>query len=225
VLWSPESTTRWSLRLGQHGGNIGTPLRQGVSGPAGVEEHGVGPRGLPGNLGGPDLSATHGRQGSPADELPARWDSAHWPSASEPQAHVVVSPSEPQGSAARRSQDVGAPHSTGEPGERGPRGPWGGKGVPRHGAVGGHQSEGLVPRTSVPVTLTDSAAADEPVTGRAGCLNWARPDLRERQGAIPGATRRLVLTLPVRLLPIVWNAACGRAGMAPSKCRKRAKPL
>ncbi len=31
--------------------------------------------------------------------------------------------------------------------------------MPRHGPVGGHQSEGIVPRCSVPVTSTDSTAA------------------------------------------------------------------
>jgi hypothetical protein len=64
---------------------------------------------------------------------------ACWTNGSEPQAHVGVSPTE--GNEGRRDgpQGVGAPHTTGEAGERLPRGPRGGKGVPRHGPLGGHR--------------------------------------------------------------------------------------
>ena len=38
--------------------------------------------------------------------------------------------------------------------------------------------------------LTGRERDSEPTTRRAGCLNWARPDLREPWGATPRATRR-----------------------------------
>jgi DNA-binding transcriptional LysR family regulator len=55
---------------------------------------------------------------------------ACWSAGSEAQAHVVVSPSEAQRSAARRGQGIGALPSTAEAGEPNPWGPGGGKGAP-----------------------------------------------------------------------------------------------
>jgi hypothetical protein len=76
------------------------------------------------------------------------------------------------------SQGVGASHSTREAGEPEPRGPWGGKGMPRRGAAGGHPRRDSEPWPAVPVTPPDSVAACETTTGRAGCVNCARTDLR-----------------------------------------------
>jgi len=64
---------------------------------------------------------------------------ACWTGGSEVQAHVVVSPSEAQRSAARRGQGIGALHSTAEAGEPNPRGPGGGKGAPGSGTAGRKQ--------------------------------------------------------------------------------------
>jgi hypothetical protein len=50
---APRVLPAASPRLGQHGGRVGTPQRPGVSGPAGVEEHGIGPPGFSRNLGRP----------------------------------------------------------------------------------------------------------------------------------------------------------------------------
>src|SRR5277367_2862862 len=44
-------------------------------------------------------------------------------------------------------------------------------------------------RYRVNATTTDSTAAGESMTGRTGCLSWARPDLWEARGVIPGPTR------------------------------------
>src|SRR5271168_562074 len=94
-----------------------------------------------------------------------------------------------QRSAARGAQEVAHLHSTLEAGEPGPRGPWGGKGDARHGPVEGTPAGGIVSRSRVNATSTDSNADSEPMMGRTGCLNWARPDLREARGVIPGPTR------------------------------------
>src|SRR5271154_3265597 len=96
-----------------------------------------------------------------------------------------------QRSAARGAQEVAHLHSTLEAGEPGPRGPWGGKGDARHGPVEGTPAGGIVSRSRVNATSTDSNADSEPMMGRTGCLNWARPDLREARGVIPGPTRPL----------------------------------
>ena len=92
--------------------------------------------------------------------------------------------------AARGAQGVAHPHSTVEAGEPGPRGPWGGKGDARQGPVLGTPSGGTVLRPWVNATITDSKADGEPLPGRTGCLNWARPDLWGPREATPGATRR-----------------------------------
>src|SRR5437016_1552090 len=107
---SLESTTRWSLRLGQPGGSIGTPLRQGVFGPAGVGEHGIDTSGSPRNLGRPVLSMMHCRQGN---RLIKPWPVgyARGTGRSEIPTHIVVSPSEAQRSAVRGGQGIGALHS------------------------------------------------------------------------------------------------------------------
>jgi hypothetical protein len=164
----------------------------------------------------PALSATFFRLGSPDIALPACGHSAPWTSGSELQASVAVSPSEVPRSAAKRRREVGALHRTREPGERGPRGPWGGKGVPRRGPVGGHLRKGSVPRHAVPVTLTDSAAANEPVAGRAVCLRWARTDLRERRGAIPGAIRPIFPRSGFRFAWLVLPVAPARGRSLPT---------
>jgi hypothetical protein len=64
--------------------------------------------------------------------------------------------------------------------------------VPRRGPAGGKQAENFVPRSPVNATPADNTAAREPVTGRAGCLNWARPDLWEPWGVPPRATRQIL---------------------------------
>src|SRR5207245_4987449 len=76
------------------------------------------------------------------------------------QAHGRVSPSEGKRSAATRTQGVGAPHSTKEPGEPYPKESWRGKGVPHHGIVGGKHDECIETRGHVNVTTTNSRAGE-----------------------------------------------------------------
>ena len=54
----------------------------------------------------------------------------------------------------------------------------------------GHPTGTPFPGPGVNATTTDSKADGEPLTGRTGCLSWARPDLWEPREATPGATRR-----------------------------------
>lgn len=103
------------------------------------------------------------------------------------------------------SAGVGASHSTGEAGEPAPRGPGGGKGAPCRGAAGGKQPGDIEPRSAVHVTPPDSVSAGETTARRAGCVNCARPDLRERWGAIPIATR----LVPDRLVGYLVNTSTG----------------
>src|SRR5271163_3569166 len=115
-----------------------------------------------------------------------------------------------QRSAARGAQEVAHLHSTLEAGEPGPRGPWGGKGDARHGPVEGTPAGGIVSRSRVNATSTDSNADSEPMMGRTGCLNWARPDLREARGVIPGPTRPHLLSVPplLRSVPHLLSPTC-----------------
>src|ERR1700737_5266649 len=85
---------------------------------------------------------------------------ACWTGGSERQAHVAVSPSEPQGSAARGGQGIGAPHSTSEGGEPNARGPAGGKGAPRQRTVGGQHGQCIETGFCVNATTTDSGAGE-----------------------------------------------------------------
>jgi hypothetical protein len=119
------------------GGHAAPPQRPGGSGPAGVEEQGIGIPGFPRNLRDPIVSRsiTVGvGLPSPKPQAPGR-RRAVWERRT--QARGRVSPSE--GNEARREGrwGVGAPHSTVEPGEPYPKGPWGGKGAPGHRTVGG----------------------------------------------------------------------------------------
>jgi hypothetical protein len=188
VRLSLESTTRGSLRLGHHGGSIDTPSRRGVSGPAGVEEQGIGTSGFSRNLGGPAPLHAILPDGATGYQPLAR-SCAPWAAGAKRQAQRVVSPSEATRSAARGRQDVGASHSTAEAGEREPRGPWGGKGMPHCGAVRGSQRQDSEPGYAVNGKRADSVAACKTAVRRAGCVNCARPDLRERWEATPTATR------------------------------------
>ena len=159
-----------------------------MSGPAGVVEHGISTPRLPRNLGDPGrLQVQSPARGPDYEPLARGW--AFWTAGSERQAQHLVLSREAQRSAARGTQGVAHLHSTGEAGEPGPRGPWGGKGDVRHGLVSGTPVEGFVPRSRVPVTLTDSKAGSEAMTRRTGCLSWARPDLWEGWEVTPIPTR------------------------------------
>src|SRR4051794_1248192 len=59
----------------------------------------------------------------------------------------------------------------------------------RQGTVGGKAVGGFEHGKRLNVTPTDSKRESESLTGRTGCLNWARPDLWELWGVIPRATR------------------------------------
>lgn len=163
------------------------------AGPAGVEEQGIGTRRLPRNLGRPGILHTTLSGWRPdSNSRPA--GHAFGTGGSELPAHVVVSPSEGQRSAARRGQGIGVPHSTVEPGELEPWGPGGGKEAPRGGIDGRQQPEDIEPRSAVHVSPSDSVAACQTTTRRAVCLNWASTDQWEPQEATPGATRPIGLS-------------------------------
>ena len=79
-------------------------------------------------------------------------------------------------------------HSTAEAGELVPREPGGGKGRLVAGPWPGN-SAGALDLDPLSTKRPRVASACESATGRAGCLNWARPDLWEAAGATPPPTR------------------------------------
>ena len=66
-----------------------------------------------------------------------------------------------------------------------------GRGVPRYGTVGGQLDQGFELGLRVTATSTGSTAVGEAITGRTGCLNWARPDLWEGWEVTPTPTRQV----------------------------------
>jgi hypothetical protein len=110
----------------------------GATGPAGVEEQGIGTqKGPPGTWEVLIVSMRHIPEGG--DRMTNPWPAVERPGppGAKRRAQRMVPPSEGRRSAVGGAQDVGALHSTVEPGELDPREPWGGKGVPSHGVVGG----------------------------------------------------------------------------------------
>src|SRR5712691_516011 len=106
-------------------------------------------------------------------------------------------------SAAPGTQGVAQRHSTAEAGELASEDPVEGRALPTGGPRGGQQTEHSVAPVAVHVTLRDSlrgarsASAEvsrprcQPVRGRTGCANRARPDLWEGWGETPIPTRPL----------------------------------
>ena len=118
-----------SLRCFHDGGRAGPLRRPDVTGPAGVGDQGVGTSGFPRNLGGPVVSIPKAGVGLPDRKTPGsragvgreeRYQSRRkewYCQAKENEARQEGRP------------DVGALHSTVEPGEPTPWGAWGGKGA------------------------------------------------------------------------------------------------
>jgi hypothetical protein len=171
------------------GAIVDTPPRRGVFAPAGVGEHGIGASGLPGNLGDPATPSRYTLAwGLPNRKAPGPKPASGLCGATKTGARDGTAKRTKRkcGRTVRRvSERLIVP----EAGEREPRGPWGGKGTPHRGAVGSSQRQDSEPGHAVNGKLTDSVAACKTTMRRAGCLNWARPDLREQWGATPTATR------------------------------------
>ena len=180
---------RGSLRCGHSGGRTGTLYRPGVSGPAGVVEQGKGIVGFPGTWEVLVVSTVlmSGKRGPDCEPLACGL--AFWAVRSKLTDADRGIATRRQPSVARGTQEVASPHSTVEAGEPGPQGPWGGKEAIRHGLVVGQPVEGWNLGCGSPERPRTAKRDGESMTKRTGCLNWARPDLWERRGVIPGATR------------------------------------
>ena len=180
--WEPSSSTQRGLHRGT--------VPAWCLGPAGVLEQGIGTSGFPRNLGDPTASgSTTSGVGLPHRKAPGRtagvasWRSKH--------RRTVRSPPGEGNEVWRDGRPgVGAPHSSREAGEPGRPGAGGAKGVPVRGPGGGRQGGYIETRFPVHATPPDSGSVCESAGRRAGCLNWARPDLREPREATPGATRQ-----------------------------------
>ena len=114
MLSSPEIFIAGASVVDTSGGRVDTPQWPGVFGPTGVQERGVGTRGLLGNLRDPSVSTDISGSGT---GIPTPRPTALRRDAGSEQDARVVSPSE--GNEVRREgrTGVGASRSTDEPGE------------------------------------------------------------------------------------------------------------
>jgi hypothetical protein len=153
------------------------------------------------------------RQWGPDNEPLAR-GRAFWTAGSETTGAPPGIAKRRKRSAVRGTPGVAHLHSTVEAGEPIPRGPCGGKGDARHGPLGGNPMGALYPSsgsTQPPRTAKRARAA---MTGRTGCLNWARPDRWELWGATPRATRPIP-----REKSVCPGSCCPRVTRAPTVLR------
>jgi hypothetical protein len=128
-------------------------------GPAGVEEQGIGTRGFSRNLGVPVASTCHSGRGDRTDELPAP---SQRPGSGERKCGRTTwyRQAKDNGAWRKGGQDVGASHSTVEPGELASREPWGGKGTLGDGTVGGKHGRSIEAGNRVHETTTDSGTGE-----------------------------------------------------------------
>ena len=144
-----------------------------MSGPAGVEEHGIGTAGFPGNLGRP---AAPPRQilawGLPDHEAPGPRPASGLGGETKTGARGGIAKRSTNEARRDGPQGIGALHSTDEAGEPNPRGPGGGKGAPGHGTVGRKHGRCIGTGSRVNETTTDSGAGE---AGPADGVHFAQP--------------------------------------------------
>jgi hypothetical protein len=137
---APRALPAVSLRCCQHGGPVGVPPRQGATGPAGVEEHGIGPQGFPGNLGRPcgSMSISIGVEGRPTPTVPGPRPASGLSGAKTGARDGTANRTTRKGGwrVRRESERLIVASGVGEPVRREP---CRAKGAPRGGIVGGQQ--------------------------------------------------------------------------------------
>jgi hypothetical protein len=114
MLSSPEILIVGASVVDTSGGRVDTPQWPGVFGPAGVQEHGAGTRGLLGNLRAPSVSTDIPGTGT---GIPTPWPTTPRRVAGSEQDARVVSPHEGNEMWRKGRMGVGAPRSTVETGE------------------------------------------------------------------------------------------------------------